>query len=96
MDEELYLGIPGVDAPYPKYVQDALDLVEKETRELDGRPYNPVTGRFYEFSPEIYGPTTRELRQLEKFWITRRKQKEVIQKKRPYQPYDRADQWPLF
>lgn len=97
MDKGLFLGIPGVDIPYPKYVQDALDFIDKETRVA--AQWERELAR-QKRQDERYERQVRyweaERTNDEKFRITRRKQKDAQQKKRPYQQVDYADQWPSW
>lgn len=86
----MYLGIPGVDDPYPKEVQDALDFIDKETKRQERLTQYHVQRRAK--APKPPSQTDTDL----VFWETRRKQQAAQQKKRPYQQVDRADQWPSW
>lgn len=95
MDSELFLGIPGVDIPYPKYVQDALDFIERETTPLKPDPERMYASGFVRGSLATAMGTAKQDPE-EKFWKVRKAQKVAQQKKRPYQPPDRADTWPSW
>lgn len=86
----MYLGIAGVDDPYPKEVQDALDLVERETRRYTTQDKRELKRLWAD------DVARQQRRGDEKFWETRSKQQAAQQKKRPYQQVDRADQWPSW
>lgn len=103
MDSELFLGIPGVDIPYPKYVQDALDLVERETNRVKQRDQDlkrqvrqgeVFDGSMRSTLAAVMG--TAKPDPEVKFWKVRKAQKAAQQKKRPYQQIDRADMWPSW
>lgn len=97
MGNELFLGIPGVDIPYPKYVQDALDFIQEETRTAYRQAVTPIRDK--EGIPIYDRHTGRHVTTAytdEKFWKVRKAQKAAQQKKQPYQQIDRADQWPSW
>jgi hypothetical protein len=82
--DNLNFGIPGVDVPYPKYVQDALDFIERETNRVER--FERFRLRRAEESRRRNEVERIERQNDEKFWMVRRQQQDAQRKLRPFQP----------